>query len=541
MSSPIVVANLLQEGQPCHLRLEDVAIQSTWRIDGCYPAMSIYKLRNGPTETDSISAAYKTHCRATAKAHLPLTVLIHLLVGETIAKNTTLNRQAIDGFTHQNDVRPSAIIGDTVAIVDEVSDGESIESYSRNLFLPVDFNFPVRSEGKILHVCSTQYWQVCSPALKLKAALLLQQQNTPIFESVHLVTGVCLYSDKILKASLSDSDGRVNVATLSCAPATLNELESIARCSSSLADVAMMLIWRMRNENYIQTVSITVDIPSWQYYWSVLALCEQGNCTTSEALQWMEAIDVRHDQISHVFLSAARHELQKRGARAEDADFQVSPNEVTLRKSMKLSLQNGKIPAVEDLLRDFGSQIGSAWGDFYSLIPDKNRPKDLLSLGHLSYVFEVVTPALQKKSTAMSPSLPRLILSINDRMEHRIYFTARNFLKNLLHSPSRKDLPRSILLEIYTARKLFVDGNKSRPRFFHHDPSPEINLSNVSSPDSPESEEESRRRRQRCLVDPLYVIGRLYGSERARCLKTWLEEAGDGRFTNSSTFSSSLN
>ena len=512
MSTRFVIANLLQDDQQSYLRLEDIAVQSTWHNNGCNPAVSIYKLRNGRTETDSMSTTYQNHCRATAKAHVALTILVQLLVGDTTVKNKAINRQTIGELPHQDDVLPSASIGDTVAIADEASDGAVIGTYSRNLFLPVIFSFPVLSEGKTRTFCSTQYLQAFSPSLKLHDALL-KQQNTPTFESVNFVTGVCLYSDKILKASLSDSDGRVNVEKLSFAPVTLNELESIVRCSSSLADIVMMLIYRIRNESYIRTINITVDIPSWHYYWSVVAKFEQGNCTASEALQWMDAIDLRHDQISHVFRSAARHELQKRGARAEDVDIQISQKENAAAISIRQSLQKGEIPRLEDLLRNLGSPKCSLWIEFYTLIAEKDRPKDVHALGNLFYVFEVVKIAL-RKSTTMSP-YPRLILSIDDRMEHRIYFTARNVLKQLQLSSGR-DLPRSIFLEIYTARKLFVDGNKSRHRFFNYDPTPKIlvSASNLES-------EASRWR----LVQPLHVIGRLYGSEQAQDLKMWLEEA----------------
>lgn len=248
---------------------------------------------------------------------------------------------------------------------------------------------------------------------------------------MNFATGVCLYNGNILKASLSDLDGRVNVEKLAFVQAIINELESIACCSSSLVDIAMMLISRMRNENYTQTVNVTMNIPSWQYYWSIVTNFEQGTCTPSEALQWMEAIDLRHDQISNVFRSAARHELQKRGARTEDVDIQLSQKKNAAAMSIRQSLQNGEIPTLEGLLRNLESQNCSLWKDFYSLISEKDGPKDIHALGNLSYVFEVVKIAL-RKSTTTSP-YPRLILCIDDRMEHRIYFTAQNILKQVHH------------------------------------------------------------------------------------------------------------
>ncbi|KAI4216708.1 MAG: hypothetical protein LQ351_001197 [Letrouitia transgressa] len=513
MSTPFVIANLLQESQQHYLRLENTVVQSTWHDDSYNPALSIYTLRNGRTKTDYMSTVYQNHCKATAKALVALTALVQLLAGEATVANTAINCQVISALPHQDEYLPSATIGDTIAIADEASDGAVTGAYSRNLFLPVNFNFPVLSEGKIRNICSTQYLQAISPTSKLNDALP-KQQNRPTFESVNFVTGVCLYSDNILKASLSDSDGRINVEELSFAPATINELESIVRCSSSLADIAMMFISRMRNENYTQTINITVDIPSWQYYWSIVTKFEQGSCTASEALQWVEAVDLRHDQISHVFRSAVRHELQKRGASAEDADIQISQKKNAAAISIRQSLRNGKIPTLEYLLQSLKSESCSLWKDFYSLISDKDRPKDVHALGNLSYVFEVVKIALRKSKTR-SP-YPRLILSIDDRMEHRIYFIARNILKQL-QSSSRKDLPRSIFLEIYTARRLFVDSNKSRRRFFYYDPTPKI-----FSATSDLGIEDSWRR----LVTPLHVIGRLFGSEEAQNLKKWMGEVG---------------
>ncbi|KAL6714221.1 hypothetical protein ACLMJK_008716 [Lecanora helva] len=515
MPTQFLIANLLQESQQPNLQVEAIFVQPTWHNDNCNSAVSVYKLQNGRTAADVMSTTYKTHCKATAKTHVAITILVQLLAGEATIKETAIDRLKTDEIRLQCDILPSATVGDSVAIVDEASDGVAIGTYSRNMFLPVYFEFPVFSEGKLSTICSTQYLQASAPSLKLNDALSMHQ-STQAIESVNFVTGVCLYSDKILKASLSDSDGKLDAEKLSSAPATINELESIARCSSALADIAMMFISRTRNEDVTQPISITVNIPSWHYFWSIIGKFKEGTCTAREALKWMEAVERRHDQILHLFQSAIRHELQRRGARPEDANIQFSQKEIPATVAIKQALQNGEIPILEDLLYKFDSQSDCLWKDFYSLISEKDQPKDLQALGNLSYVFEVVKLALKKPITTTF-SRPRLILSVDDRMENRIYSRARNLLKKL-HSSARTDLPRTIFLEIYTARKLYVDGNKSRRRFFHYDPSPKILMSSATGVGG----EDSRRR----LCRPLDLIERLFDKEQVESLKICLAEAG---------------
>ena len=62
-----------------------------------------------------------------------------------------------------------------------------------------------------------------------------------------------------------------------------------------------------------ELVRVVLDVPSWQYYFSVEARLRAGHCTSADALAWPEAVEQRRQKGAAVHERAVRHELGIRG------------------------------------------------------------------------------------------------------------------------------------------------------------------------------------------------------------------------------------
>ena len=539
MSSHFVLANLFHyEDRQSSLGFEHVAISTGWQDHDPGSTVGFYKLCNGRIEADVSSPAYLKHCKAMAKARVASMVLTQLLMGNTAVdgKMEDERQQADEGLS-------SASLGNTLVVANEAFvDSDAKDAHPWNLFFSTNFNFPVvTSGGNERHLASVQHFQISSPTLKLDNGLL-QQRGSSVFDHVQIVTGICIFNDHLLKTSLPNAGStKVNDSQLSCAPATIHELEYIARCSSAIADMVVMFISRRGQEPSTPTISIGLDIPSWHYHPSVVKAYRQGHCTATEALRWMDAVNRRHDQISYVFTSAIQHEIRRRGANSSDYEIYTSDKTNPAAAAIRQCLQTGKIPTLEEFMQGLNLQNNHLWEDFYSLIPEREQPQDLEGLAYLFYVFAAVKSALTKDNakhhstfpqggpetaaaTRSTPQDPknhtkpsRLILSVDDPVERRIYSRAQEVLRKL--RSSRKDLPNPMLIETYMCRRVFVNGNKTRARLYRRETTPQP-IALLTSSETANDGDDAR------LVAPLAVVRELYGSECAYNLEMWLMDVG---------------
>lgn len=479
------------------------------------------------------SPASFEHCKAMLKARIASMIMTKLLTGNTAAGGTLNDerQQAGKGL-------PSASMGNTLVIADEAFvTSSAINTHSWNFFFSTNFAFPVvTSDGIEHHLDSVQHLQISSPTLKLDSGLL-QRRGSSGFDHIEIVTGLCIFNDHLLKTSLSSAGSdKVNASHLSLAPATIHELEYIARCSCAIADIAAMFISRRGRERSTPTISIRLDIPSWHYHFSVVQAYDRGHCGAAEALQWINAVNRRHDQIIYVLTSAVQHELQRRGANPSTYTIHISEKTNPIAAAIRQGLQIGKPPSLEDFLQGPSLRGNHLWEDFYALIPEREQPQDLEGLAYLFYVFAAVRSALTKDTakdhstfsqgksdaaaarsnakgarTDTKPS--RLILSVDDSAERRIYSKAQEVLRKL--RSSRKDLPSPILVEAYMCRRVFVNGNKTRARLYRQETTPQP-IALLTSPDTGNDSDDAR------MVAPLDVVRELYGYECAYNLRMWL-------------------
>ncbi|KAL8853028.1 MAG: hypothetical protein Q9221_002058 [Calogaya cf. arnoldii] len=423
--------------------------------------------------------------------------------------------------------KSSASVGDKIIVADEkFTEGQELHTHSWNIFISIEMRFPATPLRKSL--VSTHYLQMSGPTFKTNQTMF-DEYGRPVYDSVQIVSGVCLFNENVWKASLS---GSVHPSVLKTAPTT-SEVEYVARSSTAIADVASMLVLRLRERSPEVKVRISLDVPSFHYYHNVVDMFERGVCTSDEALTWMDLVDSRHDQVAQVFTGLVRHELVRRGVSAVECEINTPPKYNPVSSLIRKALQHGVVPRLEETLLGLSDDKDGLFRSFYPLVPVRERPQDLKDLGNLFYVYEAVKPALlgaqtrpatrMRASDDLDPSRGthatakprRLIIGIDDPAERRIYSKAQVILKKI--RSSALGVSRPDLMEVYLCRKVFVNGNKSRADLWNNDPMPTIPVI------APSSEQESE---EECPIEPLDIVHRLYGAGIAYRLQALITEAG---------------
>ncbi|KAL8654639.1 MAG: hypothetical protein Q9226_003356 [Calogaya cf. arnoldii] len=485
------------QGRQASIRFADVDIRPIQQQCNDHPCLSILKIGDADISADNSSLPL-LHSKVTLNRKRNGAALLALLNPTAPGKDLTDHRQA------------SANAGDTFAVADETfSDTEEIGCHSRNVFLSLVFQYPTASLDRTF-----QFMQLSCPNLKSNDGLFTQQ-GVAVYDRIDLVSGICLFNGAIMKASISGTGG-VDSSILDTGP-TLQESEHMARSSSAIADLAAMLISRSRERRSEVRISIGLDIPSFHYYHSVIELFERGRCTASTALEWMNAVDLRHDQIAKVYVGLVQYELERRGI-SSDYEIHVSPKSNFAARLVRKCLQHGQCISFEAALRGLDDESDGLWRKFYQHVATRERPGNWEELGYLSYVFEVVRPAFETprtrvdkvSSTCQKPR--RLMVSIDDAAERRIYSKAQEILKRI--RSSALETTRPTLMEIYLCRRVFVNNNKVRARLYHHDPTPETPVLVTEA------------RKEDCPIKPLDVIQRLYGAPAAGRLHSLYAKVG---------------
>ncbi|KAK8092373.1 uncharacterized protein PG998_014858 [Apiospora kogelbergensis] len=351
---------------------------------------------------------------------------------------------------------------------------------------------------------------------------------------------MCLFSDKIMSNAVQ-RDGKLDASKLSSQEPTLYELDIIARSSSAIADLASHILRKNGSAKPIP-LEIVLDAPSWHYFQVVHENLASGRCTPAEALGWLQAVELRCEQVTAVFESSVRHEIGLRGVPAGFYHILAAPGTAGVGTSIRQALASGMVSDIADCMDAICEVEGERWAMFYSLIPEKDEPCDFRSLGNLFYIYEVVCPALTAKNgstaTQVDASGPNsalddssssghsdildsalhlkvnvqrpLIMSIDDRAERKMYSKAQVLIKKIRRAPQIPSHP--LLLELYSARRVFINGNTGGDDLYRDDPSPHP-LSMTTTAGSPK-------------LEAFGVIRSLYGNDCAQNLQRWFSEAG---------------
>ena len=226
--------------------------------------------------------------------------------------------------------------------------------------------------------------------------LLFTQHGAPVYDRIEIISGICLFNGDLFLASLSEPHGgRVDPIAFQTGP-TLQEVEHIARSSGAIADLAALFISRVQERRSNVLVTITLDIPSFHYYHSVVEKFRTGLWSTKTALEWMDAVDLRHDQIAMVYTGMVKQELERRGILG-NYEVRTSSTSSPVARLSREALRLGKCPRLDEAFKSLDEDKDGLWRYFYRHVPAKDRPLKWEDLGYLFYVFEVGKSALVER------------------------------------------------------------------------------------------------------------------------------------------------
>lgn len=225
------------------------------------------------------------------------------------------------------------------------------------------------------NLTSTQYLHFSNPSL------LSQDVST---SSINIISGICLFSGRVLASSIPSNEHGLNNSALEHAEPTLYELENIARIAPAIADVAALLNTKhghlCRESNV--PLKISLDIPNFHYYYTVEKRLRDGLCTFPEALQWMDAVEKRHYQVSCVFRRYTQHELVRRGCHGTHTQVSSSGTAGFVCDMLRQSLREGTLLSLDAALQRI-SAYDPIWTRFSDILPEKDKPRDFQGLGHI--------------------------------------------------------------------------------------------------------------------------------------------------------------
>ncbi|KAH8696536.1 hypothetical protein BGW36DRAFT_452200 [Talaromyces proteolyticus] len=390
---------------------------------------------------------------------------------------------------------------------------------------------PIKPEGN--HFTATHYLHFSTPLAQIIPGAEGPTQPMDLVQEITLISGMCLWTSRIIQSSIPRGQ-RLDVSRL-LSKITLYEVEYLSRAVPVIADLAAAL---STNNLYQQIpLNIRLDIPSFHYYHSLEERLRDGRCSFLEALHWMHAVEKRHHQLSRVFCRLLDHELSRRQGvtpHHRKLDVQVSPLANLVYQLICDSLANNTFPSVDDILQILHTE-DRTWADFYALVPVNEKVTDFRGLSYLFYVYQVLRPALEQSqinAKEKGDAKRKLLISIDDAFERRIYSRSQKFLKKL-----RASLPPSVaaphLLEVYLCRRIFINSNEIGSNLYLDDPSPEPSVLRFCQRLDPEGKQQLVRAQDRhkswpetVKLDAFDVVERLYGSHITGVLKELFAEVG---------------
>ncbi|KAI1864631.1 hypothetical protein JX265_008355 [Neoarthrinium moseri] len=393
-------------------------------------------------------------------------------------------------------------------------DREGVTSFHKMIF-----HFPYQAMGvSKVRDNSAQMLHISCPGFNADS-VLVDQFGRATYDSITIISGMCLFSEKILRSSIMDK-GSLDISKLYYPRPTLYEMEVIARSASVIADIAAQMLARDAVSKKV-SFQIVLDLPSWHYYQIVHDSFVAGQCSSAEALDWLQALELRCEQMAVVFGNAVRHEIDERGVGSGSYEILVAPGTASVGSTIQSSLMHNTVPDINECLASVCQMEGESWAAFYSLVPEKEKPQTFKSLGFLFYVYEAIRPALRHlrttSDTRRSGSTARpLIISVDDRAERKIYSKSQDLIKKIRKASNVASSPT--LIEVYVARRVFFDGNADGGSLYWNDPSPDYL--------GPRSFKDSARLYGQPELQVWQIIRALYGNECALNLERWFLEVG---------------
>jgi len=260
------------------------------------------------------------------------------------------------------------------------------------------------------------------------------------FTSVHIVSGICLFSQQHLGFAHGEHSIHCPPLPHDTSP-TMYELEALLRLSSAIADTVSLL-----STSVIPT--ITLDIPRIQYYAPVLTAFSSGHCTRHQVEAWLAVIGARHDKLATAFPAAVRAFLSSRGI--TNVRVEVSTALDVLLPYISSHLSSSSPLQITSLLKEL-VRADPTWASYLSNPP----PADLEALSKASYSYTLLRPALCGTQGAKP-----LLLHIDNPAEWRIFSEAQKAFGRL----------PGMLLGLYPLERVFTAETTGRSSLYLQDP-----------------------------------------------------------------------
>lgn len=281
-------------------------------------------------------------------------------------------------------------------------------------------------------------------------------KSTQHVDSISINTGVCLFSlpalGQISEHHRAARDTPLTVPDLPINEApTLYELESVSRLASAIADIVCLI-----RENPNPTdIEINIDVPDFQYYWSIYDFYHSGIIDARFVREWMQLVDERHDQMGAIMASAIRALLRSQWPSPDNETLRINITSGAegANALMKQSMASGIFPSLEEVISALQSDNvdGELWQDFFANLGPDDGVETVTDTSRLIYVFKAVRPALARRRSDKM----HMILQVDDVGEHQIFNRAEAFLKvyNSGGSLSPAD-QRSVIIGLFPLHRI---------------------------------------------------------------------------------------
>lgn len=354
-------------------------------------------------------------------------------------------------------------------------------------------------------VTSTQYFNCHCSTIK---PALLNEPSFAKFTSIDINSGICLFSSSLLSTSPGHGQPTGYDEKKPIIPPlprnnepTIYELEIITRLSSAISDTASLIGNAHRSHN--TRISINIDIPDFQYYWTACELFEWKLVSLHYVKNWIAVIDERRRQLKTIMTSILGWMLTDRHLSA--IDINITSGTEPAVALIKEKVDMGTTPSFDEIKGTLSSQGEDAgqWKEFLDNLDSRYQPATVGDLGRLTYVFKAVKPALEHQR---GPGR-RLILQVDDVNEWRVLDRAKTFLKKYSSNlSSRTEEP--IIVGLFPMQRIFAAG-PGRSDLYLKDPGGSLLL-----------EPESR------MVCPLDIITATYGLRVGKQLQLLCRQEG---------------
>ncbi|KAH0614105.1 uncharacterized protein H6S33_005991 [Morchella sextelata] len=385
--------------------------------------------------------------------------------------------------------------------------GEGIMNFqcfaaSRVFQLP--YEHPASEKFEYTGPDTIQYFNLRSSNLKVK-------DKIEEFSSVDIVSGTCLFSQEYLGNTTQRSPDNLP-PRLSDQRPTLYEIESLVRLPNAIADVVSALPDLLH-------VTITLDIPKFQYYLFFVDLYSEGHCNREYINSQLGAIDQRHNQVAEVFVKAIEEELNRRGViDRRNIQIKVRGGLIGIAPYIRNSINQGhSVPSVQSLLQR-AMDLDPQFRKYCEFLPQP--PQDHLSLGGISYPYEVLRPILRRHIHEQGNSNivcfqqkraqgRQLLIQIDNKNERRTYVEASRILKEYRTKSTISSAGDPLLIGMFPIERIFTAEKAGKTSLYYSEAGHHIYDSSVKA-----------------VVSPSDVVGRVYGKEATGRVVGWMKKKG---------------